>query len=51
MWLNDYRGNCVEIMRSDYKTDNEYYSKILAIKFNITLNPPSLSVDDIFDLI
>jgi hypothetical protein len=51
MWFYDFRGKCIEVMRSDYNTDCEYYSKILAVKFNIKLNTTSLSVDDIFDLI
>ena len=51
MLLYDHMGKCVELKRSDFTTDLEYYSKLIALKFNINLKRPTLSVNEICDLI
>ena len=51
MWFYDYKGNCIEILRSDYITDTEYYSKLISIRFNLDIPTLNLSVDEIYELI
>lgn len=51
MLLYNHMGKCVELKRRDFTTDLEYYSKLIALKFNITLERPTLSINEICDLI
>ena len=47
----DFRGNCAELSRRSFKTDRDYFSALLAMRFNTQLARPALSIRDLCDLI
>ena len=51
MLFQDYTGKCVEVIRKNFATDTEYYSTIISLKFNLRLKQPTLSVNEICDMI
>ena len=51
MLVYSYFGSYVEIKRSQFNTDNDYYSEIIKIKFNITIKDEEFTVNDLIDLI
>ena len=51
MLIYSYDGKLINIKRSDYHNNIDYYAKIIKIKFNKELERDSMNPDDIINLI
>ena len=51
MLVYSYHGKCVEVRRESYYTDTQYYTAILKIKYDKSLETDTLTVSELCEMI
>jgi len=51
MLVRDYLSNVVQVDRSKYSSDDEFYRDIVYIKFRVKLQAPSNGIENIRDFL
>ena len=51
MIVYSHNGKCVEIKRSDYYTDADYYIAFVNIKYGESLSRHTMTVDELCEMI